>query len=95
MAEREHMALEDQHTRTRHSMWNKGFSLILVAPMMPKKDTDIGDIEIIEKKKEHTLNVKAPAMFKVSCRALPITVIISNWIRGLGLGLVPTCGSES
>ena len=95
MAEREHMALEDQHTRTRHSMWNKGFSLILVAPMMPKKDTDIDDIKIIEKKK-HTLNAKAPAMFKVSCRSSPITsVMISNWIRGLGLGLVPTCGSES
>ena len=81
MAEREHMALEDQHTRTRYSMWNKGFSLILVAPMMPKKDTDIGDIVIIEKKKEHTLNVKVPAIFKVSRRDWPTTsVVISNMI---------------
>ena len=53
VAEWEHLDLEDQHSRTRHLMWNKGFSLILVAPITPKKGTDISDFEIIEKKKEH------------------------------------------
>ena len=49
VAECQHLALEDWHSRTWHLMWNKGFSLILVAPMTLRKDTDISDIEIIEK----------------------------------------------
>ena len=54
VAECHYLALEDQHSRTQHSMWNKGFSLILAAPMTPRKDTDISDIEIIEKKEHST-----------------------------------------
>lgn len=39
----QHLALEDQHSRTQH-LWNEGLSLILAGPMMPKKDIDIGDM---------------------------------------------------